>query len=546
MPTYQMDKTYKSGFYDNWKDVNGKDMRVYSAQDMRKPYDVVFSDGVMPEADGTAGNMLKVSWLADMEISIAKGYAKVGGAWFENIAPYKIILDAAESTTRYDCIIVRNDDTEKVAESSIYIKSLYSVPTVANLVRNNTIYEICLACVEVPAFAENITAENIIDTRTDGNLCNVMRGVGATVVRTYQNTYFTESENQTEVPIGISQFDRTRDALAVMVEGRIMTAGTNYNIIDNATVAFEIGFPIIGTKIDFEVIKNVNAAGAETVIQETAQLRKEMTAANKVLEHHYYCNGSTDNINISQLAQTFINGGTDYRSMRLVIHGNVGAVAPYAGTGTNQDNFLWFALGKNGESTSRRFIVDFSDCTAITLPITEGTYNTVFSGNDAHVIGANVIANQSAAGTYIRIFNSASGVVFAENCRFWITANITSYISQTGTFKNCRGSVTCNGANAYCFYPTANALLRVEGGEYYAYTTSTYVSAVVYQTAETAVAILYGVNCPTVSRSGYVQSYAVNASGASISMTDTITALPVNVPNGNIRGILAISKAGMM
>ncbi len=55
MPTYQMEKTYKSGFYDNWKDINGQDTRTYTAQDMRKPYDVVFSDGVMPEEDGTAG-----------------------------------------------------------------------------------------------------------------------------------------------------------------------------------------------------------------------------------------------------------------------------------------------------------------------------------------------------------------------------------------------------------------------------------------------------------------------------------------------------------
>lgn len=545
MPTYPATKTYRGGFYNNHV-VNGQDDRVYTAEDVRKPYDTVFTDGVLPEADGTAGDCLKVSLTGGMGISVGVGKAKLGGAWFENERLYNITLDVGGAAARYDCVIIRNDDNDSVREPSIYIKSLTAIPTANDLTRDDKIYEICVAYVKVAALASSISESDIIDTRTDGSVCNVMSGVGATVVRVYKNTYFSETKNQTVIPIGISQYNKSRDRLTVIVEGRTFSEGTNYTINDNSKITLAIALPVVGTRIDLEVAKNVNAAGAETVVQEVAELRTEMTANNKKLEHHYYCNGLTDNVNISQIAQDYLNGGTDYGSMRLVIHGTLGVTAPYSGAGTSSRNYFWFALGKDGESTNRKLIVDFTDCKAVSLPITAGTYNTIFSGNDVHVIGANIIAVQNGTGTYIRGFSSASGVVVAEDCRIWITADVTSYISQTGTFICCRGSVTTTSGSAYCFYATENALLRLQGGEYYAYSPVGLTPAVVYQTAANAVVILYGVNCPTVGRSGLIQNAAISASGANVSITDTITTLTVSAPNGNVRGTLAISKAGQM
>ena len=544
MPIYPVTETFKGYFYNN-RVVNGANDREYTARDIRKPYDAVFGDGIKPEADGTVVNVFKVTAQGGMTISVAEGYVKLGGAPVENYAPYVITLDDATSTVRYDCVIVRNDDTEDVRKPSILIKSISRIPTIDDLERNDNVYEVCLAYIVVPAFATAITDSDIVDTRDDGTLCNVMSGVGAMVVQTFHNTYFSETTNQKDIPIGIKQYNKSRDKLTVIIEGRIFTEDVNYTIKDNAMITLAIGLPVIGTKVEFEVAKNVNAAGAETVVVEVAELLKDMATVNKTLEHHYYCNGLNDNAEISRIAQAYVNGGTDYGSMRLVVHGTFGATVPYSGEGTSARNYFWLALGKDGVSNNRKLIVDFTDCKDMTFPIEAGTYNTIFAGNDVHIIGANVIASQSGAGTYIRGFSSANGVVVAEDCRFWITASLTSYISQTGTFVRCRGSVTVVGATAYCFYATANAVLRLQGGEYYAYSSGEF-SAVVYQTAANAVAILYGVNCPTNARGGYTQNYAVNANGKFVSIADTITALPINLPSGNVRGTLAISKPGMM
>lgn len=545
MPTYQANKTYRGGFYNN-KVTNGQNDRVYTAEDVRKPYDTVFTDGVMPDADGTTGNTLKVTSAGGMRISVAAGNAKLGGAWFENTAAYNITLDNAGSTDRYDCVIIQNDDSEDVRAPKIYIKSLSAVPKVANLTRNGVIYEVCVAYVRVPAFATSISDANITDTRDDGTLCNLMSGVGAMVVRTFRNTVYSDTVGQKNFLIGIPQFNKSRDHLTVIVEGRVLSE-TGYTISSNTYVELALGLPVIGTKVDFEVRKNVNAAGADTVVQEVAGLLNEMALVNKNLEHHYYCNGRTDNVNISTLITNFQSGYTDYASMRLVIHGTFGATSPRGGEGTAANAYYWFRAAQ-GSASTRRVTLDFTDCKDIRINCDAGTHNIIFFGMDARIVGANVIATGGAS---IFMFSTAGGTsVYAEDCRFWITCDSGGMIARSGTFKNCRASVTNTGLHSYCFVPTNDSLLRVEGGEYYAYTGSAdHFSAIVGATSGTnAVAILYGVNAPTAARSGYYQTHSVYQTTGMICSTDLISALPLNVVSGasNIRGTIALSKANMM
>lgn len=546
MPTYPLLKTYRGGFYNNKKDASGNDDRVYTAEDIRKPYDTVFTDGIKPDADGTLADFLKVTATGGLGISVAAGQAKLGGAWFENESAYNITLDAGTTAVRYDCVIIRNDDSDDVREPSVFIKSLPAVPTVADLVRNDKTYEVCVAYIRVPALATSITASNITDTRDEGRLCNIMSGVGAVVTRTYRNTVFSERAGQTGITIGIPQFNRTRDHLTVIIEGRVLSESA-YTIPSNTYVELELGLPVIGTKIDFEVRKNVNAAGADTVVNEVAGLLNEMALVNKTLEHHYYCNGATDNVNISNIISDFHSGGTNYDNMRLVIHGTFGATSPRGGEGTTDNPYYWIRAAQ-GAASNRRVTLDFTDCRQISINCDAGTHNIIFFGMDCRVIGASVNAT---GGTSIFMFSTAGGTtVYAENCRFWITCDSGGYIARSGTFKNCRASVTNAGLHSYCFAPIAASLLRLDGGEYYAYTASAdHVSAIVGATSGTnAVAILYAVNAPTVARSGYYQTHSLYQTTGMICSTDLISALPLNVVSGqsNIRGTIALSKAGMM
>lgn len=547
MPIYPSTPSFRFYFHDNVV-VNGRNDREYSARDMRKPYDSIYSDGVKPDADGTAGNELKVTAVGGMTISVAKGYAKVGGAYCENESAYNITLDAAGSAVRYDCVILRNDDGGDVRDGTIYIKSLTAKPTAQNLTNEGDVHELCLAYVVVPAFATSVS--EIVDTREDGQLCNVMSGVGATVVRTFRNTVYSDTAGQKNFLIGIPQFDKSRDQITVVVNGRILPAppATNsYQVVSNWTVALDLGLPVIGTRVDFIVTKSVNAKGADTVVQEVAFLQSEMAAVKKNLEHHYYCNGVTDNVNISNIIKTFMAGG-DYGSIDLKVHGHFGATAPAAGTGASTNAYKWFDLYT--ANPTRRATIDFTDCGQISLPIVGGAYNLVFYTDYIRIVGANVTAQNSAEGTNVRVFSTNKGEIFADHCRFWVAGYSGSNLAECGTFKNCRASVTNSTGHSYCFASASTTLLRIEGGEYYAYTASSaHYSAIVGLTSGTdAVAILYGVNAPTVARSGYFQTHALYQTTGIISCSDMISALPLNVVSGssNIRGTIAKSKAGLM
>jgi hypothetical protein len=367
------------------------------------------------------------------------------------------------------------------------------------------------------------------------------------VVRTYNNTVYSERVGQTGVNIGIPQYNKDRDILIVSVEGRTFAEGVNYTIPSNTYIELAIGLPVIGTKVDFQVLKNVNAAGAESVVQEVAQLRAEMTAANRTLENHYYCNGRTDNAQISQIISDFQTNYTDYGSMKLVIHGTFGATSPRGGAGTTENPYYWVRAAQGGAS-SRRVTLDFTDCKQISINCDEGTVNIIFFGMDCRVIGANVVAT---GGATIYMFSLAGNTtVYAENCRFWITCDSGGFIARSGTFKNCRASVINAGLHSYCFVPNEASLLRLDGGEYYAYTGSAeHVSAVVGLTSgASAVAVLFGVNAPTAARSGYRQTNAIYQTTGKISCAYLISALPIQEVSGSAsyNGTIQLSKAGML
>ena len=535
-----------SGFFDALL-TNGQYDREYSAADYCDNLATVIKSGVRYSSDDD----LKVTAGNGMALTVAIGRAWINGHYYYNDTAHTgltISTAPTGSNARIDRIVLRLDTS--VATRDIFLAIVKGTaaakPTAPALTRNGDIYELCLADVYVGAGVTSITAANITDQRANGTVCGWASSVTPAIMSMLQSYKWitTTTQQTTSVTFDIPQYDADDvHILHVYTNGQLETLGSDYTINGNV-ITFT--YPrAAGNEIKVILYKSIDGTGLESVADQMAEMQNTVANLAGVNDYVYKCNGVNDNVLLSQIVQAFLNGGTDYATMKITVIGKIGVTAPVGGSGTSTANYKWFELGQDA-STNRKVVVDFSNCTPLSVPITGGTYNTVFYGNDVHVIGANVIASNNAAGTYIRIFNSSAGVVVAEDCRFWITANITSYISQTGTFVRCRGSVTCSGGNAYCFHPTANALLRVYGGEYYAYTASSYVSAIVYVTASTAVSIVYAINCPTVSRSGFVQSYAIYATAGSVSITDTITTLSISASVANIRGTLAISKPGMM
>ena len=557
----------KSGFFNALLN-NGEYDRKYNANDYADNLAVIISNGVLRSNNDD----LKVT-SSGMRITVGVGRAWIEGHYYNNDTPHTFNATVAPlGGARYDRVFLRlNKNVAVRSVSLVYVEGeTANNPPKPAPIRSGDIYDLVIADVYV---GTNATSLIVTDTRADADLCGWVYSTkgdetffksldnafndwfgsvkdtlaSTTLFQRYNFRYVTKSAKNT-VQFVISQYNKETCFLEVFVNGLLMTEGVDYTI-EYYSIIFTNEL-IANTEVEVKCYKSIDGTGINSVMTELTALQNAVAKLNVTGEYDYICNGIDDNVKLSEIAQTWLTSGTDNGSSKINVCGNFGATAAVGGNGTGTSPFRWLNVGLDA-TTNRRIIFDFSRCGQISLPIAGGTYNNIFHGHNAHIIGANVVVNQTAVDTIIRVFSSSAGAVYAENCRFWLTAYRDSRIAQTGTFNNCRASVANITNNSYCFLPFTESLLRVNGGEYYSYTGgNAFQSSLVGVSSANAVVILNGVNMPTLARSGFYQTNSVLqwTGGGMLSCTDLVSELPLIVVAGisNIRGTITKSKAGLM
>lgn len=558
--------------------------RNYNADDISDFLDVVMSTGVVKSETG-----LKVSAAGGMSVSVNVGKAVINGKPYRNDSARAFTIDTAPTGTaaRVDLIVLRFDRNPSVRNTYLaYIKGTGT--TVPALTRTDLIYELALAKITVAPSVTTISAAAITDLRGDREsvvTTTTGRSLGfcpyLTAAKGYDDYYdaivlefsdaVTLAASGTTVSFNIPQYGWTGlDILNVYTNG-IRERADAYTVSGNV-ITFKAA-KAAGTVVEVVVNKFIDGEGLGTVLEQYEELQAKVLTLSDTDKYKYVCNGVNDNIVLSEIAQAFHAGtysaaelttsAADFLAkwggvagiaalaadafIKIEVFGTFKASAPYAGAGTSTNGYQWLALGMATDA-KKRLVFDFSAVEKMYFPCTSAARHILFYGRDVHVIGANVSASNTAAGTIIRVFDTSIGRITAERCKFDITAYQDSYISTLGTFTNCRGSVANIINNCYCFQTATAGTLRINGGDYFAYTaaTSGVQCAVVGQSGADAVSILYGVNAPTVARSGFSQISSVIqfAGGGVLCCTDLISALPLVVVAGisNIRGTIAKSK----
>lgn len=556
----------KSLFYNalpNNQYATGYD-RNYNADDISDFYRLSFSNGVVKSNSVNNEPIgLKVVEYSNRTINVNAGFACINGKPYINDSIRSFTIEQNGSTSnRYDYVVLRYDNNISVRNTYLdLVTGTSAMPTVESLKRDTLInggkqYELMLAIITVAPAATSITQANIKDTRGDNELCPWYTAVKGSV--DYYDAIVTPYESNITVPAATNRvvtdipsrlFSDKYSILEVYTNG-IKEPNTAY------TASYDGGYIVItftgqkavGTKITVILNNFIDGEGMSTAIADYIKWTQAVTDLQQAGEYNYICNGVNDNVLIGNIVRAYLEGGTDYGTMKLNVIGNIGMSAPVYGSGTSANPYAWFNF--NIES-NRNVIVDFTRAGQINPTITNGTYNNIFhANNDIHVIGANVIASNTATGTNIRIISTASGVVKFDNCRFYITSYQDGLIAIRGTFNNCRGSVANVINNSYCFLPSSYGVVKIFGGEYYAYTgDSSRQSAIVGQSGADAVSILYGVSAPTSARSGFYQTHSLLqwTGGGVLSCTDLISTLPMTVVSGisNIRGTINKSKTNV-
>lgn len=555
----------KSGFF-NALYVNGEYDRKYNANDYSDSLAVIIGNGVLRSANDD----LRVT-ASGMTCTVAAGRAWINGHHYYNDSPKEFtIATAPAGGNRWDRIVLRLDTS--LAGRSItaqYVQGTASnSPQKPAPARGGSVYELVLADIYVRANATSVVAE---DTRADANLCGWVYSTAGdgSFFKTLDNDYAKWASGVKSdlvsvtlfkrydwhmklaaaaqaVMFNIPQYDAETSFIDVLVNGLMVSEGVDFTI--NGSVLTFANSLAAGTEIEVRAFKSIDGTGIMSVADEITELQKLVDNLYKNNDYEYYCNGVDDNVKLSQIAKAWLEGGDDYSSKTIREYGTFGAQAPVGGDGELWSPYRWIEVAGDNYA-NRKIIFDFSCCSQLTFPVIAGTLNYIFYGIDAHIIGADVYAYEKTAGTVIIGFSTVAGALYVENCRFWLTGDNTCKVSCTGTFDNCRASVANTTGESYCFTPLTNSLLRINGGEFMAYSGSaSSVSAVVgHQNGVTnAVSILNGVNAPTWERGGYYQTHAIYQylNSGSIRCHDLVSALAVDaIYDAEISGTITRSKA---
>lgn len=551
----------KSFFYNALPDINsvtGYD-RNYNADDLSEWLSLIWETGVAKSDEG-----LKVVAFNGMTVQVNAGRACILGKPYNNTSIKDLTVATAPTgvNPRYDLVVLRYNNETATRATGVFIKENSEITGLSTdediealLTRNEKIYEICLAVIRVNPNATSISQTDIYDKRGNEKLCPWF-----TAVKGYENYYdamvqtfeynATLSSATTTVQTNLSSklFNEKYSQIDVYTNGlkepsSVYTVSTSgANIVVTFTTS-----RVSGSKINVVLNNYIDGEGMSVALASYSEWANAVATLQTAGEYDYLCNGVNDNVVIGDIVRAYLGGGTDYGSVKLNIIGNLGMSIPAKGGGTASNPYVWFNFGV---SSNRNIIVDFSRCGQIAPTITNGSFNYIFQVNRANIIGANVVASNTAGDTIIRVVD-ATGTVLFEKSRFWITGYKNCLISMRGTFKECRGSVANVTENSYCFLPSSAGIVKIEGGEYYSYTgDSTRQSSIVGQSSADSVSILYGVSAPTSARSGFYQTNSLLqwAGGGIICSTDLISALPMIVVAGisNIRGTIALSKTSVV
>jgi len=489
------------GFFNS---VNGD--RKYNADDISNYFLKLISNGVF----ATPADAMQVQAGSGLTVQVSAGWGFINCKWINNSAPYLITLDAADvALNRIDRIVLRLDPTTAVRTITIAVKkgSPASNPQPPSLTRTvGGVWELSLAQIAINAGATTITQADITDERANTSLCGWVTGLieqidttnlfaqydsafnnwfatvketlsTATLVRQYTAHYVTTTSSETIIPVNISQYNETLDVLNVYVNGLRLVSGVDYTE-SNGVITLTETLDVIGTPVDFEVLKSIDGSEAESVVDMVYQLQTEL---GKLDTNNYYCNGVNDNTVFMEWLANREQGQSNRNVVNVI--GEFGV-----DTNIHNQDGTGYSLIYNC-SRDYGITLNFSQCNTISA---RGNNFAYFSG--CKIEGLTILFNNVTNG-------QETAAITALNC----------------TLKNCNIRGTLNGSAAVVAYSVNNCRMIECNSNLTGYGIITGISA--QQT------IINSCNIKVTSEGANTSAYGVDISDASHCDNSTFTAI---------------------
>ena len=163
----------KSSFFDS-DVINGQYDRVYSAEDFASYFNTVLTTGIFP----SPSTNLQVVANNNMTVTVKSGDAFINGYMYHNTDDLTLELNTADGVLkRIDLVVVRLDHVNREIKCHIKTGTFGSSPVKPSLTRNEEVYELCLAEINIGNGIISINQDSIIDTRYNSSVCGVVNSL---------------------------------------------------------------------------------------------------------------------------------------------------------------------------------------------------------------------------------------------------------------------------------------------------------------------------------------------------------------------------------
>ena len=299
------------GFFDS---VDGD--RKYNADDISNFFLKLISDGVFP----TPANSMQVQEVSGMTVKVSAGWGFIKCKWINNDSDLYLTLDEPDIVLdRKDRIVMRLNKDTRLIEIAIKkgtpAESAYTAPP--ELQRDESIWELSLAYINVEPDAKNrgIRQMDISDERPYEHLCGWVTGriqeidttnlfaqydnafwsffhaiketfvPNATLVRQLSTSYITTAEEEITIPIENEEYNPYLDTLNVYINGMKLIPDIDFtiNISQDGfhSITLTKALDVVGTPIEFEILKSVYAENVATTMTELVRLQQEVSELKK-------------------------------------------------------------------------------------------------------------------------------------------------------------------------------------------------------------------------------------------------------------------------
>lgn len=165
-----------SGFFNAEELGNGQYDREYYAQQFAYYFALFIGNGVFMD-DSSRLQVVQDAGLG-MDVIVNPGDAFINGYWYANSSPLQLDVDNASSVYgRIDSVVVRWDVTTREIRTVIKKGEPAAQPQPPAITRNDGIWELELARIELERAQTGITDADITDMRLNDEACGVVHGV---------------------------------------------------------------------------------------------------------------------------------------------------------------------------------------------------------------------------------------------------------------------------------------------------------------------------------------------------------------------------------